>query len=86
MGNYSGALEDANEALKLAPQYIEVTQIFKSWHLDLKFKESFKESIITTSIVMIPLNAVLFAIVHVQIVDGFLLRNAIPVIVHKRLN
>lgn len=76
MGNYSGALEDANEALKLAPQYIEVTQLFKSWHLDLNFIESFKESNISTSVVMIPLNAVLFAVIHVQIVDGFLLRNA----------
>lgn len=50
MGNYSGALEDANEALKLAPQYIEVTQVLESWLLDLKFKESFKESNISASV------------------------------------
>jgi hypothetical protein len=36
LGNYSGALEDANEALILAPAYSEVTQILMSFKIDTR--------------------------------------------------
>jgi hypothetical protein len=42
LGNYSGALEDATEALTFAPQYPEVSQnltlqsVAKKWHCRCK--------------------------------------------------